>query len=525
LSGNRSTKRNVVWNTAGIAVEAATGFLVAPFLISRLGESTYGLWIVLGSLTGYFGLLSLGVRGAVGRHVAFHAARGDRARLDATVSCAVAMLGAVGGVAAGLLAATGPLLLRLFEVPPDQAESARLALLLVAANLGASLVANAFDATLWGYQRFDRLNAIDIPVTMLRAGATFLVIGTGGGLVALGVITLAATAAGGGAKAVAAFAHDRGLRVRPGAVTRGAVREIVGYGGWNLALVAAQISRTHLSPVLIGSALGLRFVTPFAVANRLLGFLGAFLSAVTGVLTPLATAAHAQNRADQLARLLLTGGQRSAVLAAGCVVLLVVLGAPLIVLWVGPHLAHAAPVLAVLALGELLPGTQYVACGVIQAKARHRLLAFGGMAETALVAGLSFLLIDEFGLTGAAVAIAVPGALCRGLVPMVVVCRSTGVPLGRYVRHVLLTPLLCTAVPGAGLAMLVGLAPPAGWFSLGGYAVAYLAAVAATYLVVVRPAGTLTRLRGLIRPRGESVGGPAPRKGVVPESATATAST
>lgn len=50
-----------VWNIAGMAVGILAGFVVAPFLVRRLGETSYGLWIPIGSLTGYFGLLDLGV--------------------------------------------------------------------------------------------------------------------------------------------------------------------------------------------------------------------------------------------------------------------------------------------------------------------------------------------------------------------------------------------------------------------------------------------------------------------------------
>ena len=63
--------RNVGWNWLGAATAMVCGFFVAPFLIHHLGDTGYGLWIVIGSLAGYFSLLDFGVRGAVGRHVAF----------------------------------------------------------------------------------------------------------------------------------------------------------------------------------------------------------------------------------------------------------------------------------------------------------------------------------------------------------------------------------------------------------------------------------------------------------------------
>ena len=63
--------RNIVWNWAGMIFEMVAGFLLAPYLVRRLGVTTYGLWIVIGAFTGYFALLDLGLRGSVGRQLAY----------------------------------------------------------------------------------------------------------------------------------------------------------------------------------------------------------------------------------------------------------------------------------------------------------------------------------------------------------------------------------------------------------------------------------------------------------------------
>src|SRR5436189_290178 len=43
----RVVVRNVVWNCASLVVQLLTGFVVAPFLVHRLGETRYGLWILI----------------------------------------------------------------------------------------------------------------------------------------------------------------------------------------------------------------------------------------------------------------------------------------------------------------------------------------------------------------------------------------------------------------------------------------------------------------------------------------------
>src|SRR5262249_38603781 len=159
--------------------------------------------------TSYFGLLDLGIRGSVGRHVAYHRARRDQGRVNETVSTATAVLAGVGvGGVLGTFACSA-FFFDLFDVPDTPVAGARVALFVVGVNLAASLVLNAFDSTLWGFQRFDWLNAVDMPTTVLRVGLTWYFVSHGGGLVALAVITLLLTLGNGTAKAALSFLEDR----------------------------------------------------------------------------------------------------------------------------------------------------------------------------------------------------------------------------------------------------------------------------------------------------------------------------
>src|SRR5438874_10869077 len=135
MKGKRKIVWNMVWNWGGMAVAMLAGLLVAPLLVRRLGDTTYGLWILMGSLTSYFGLLDLGVRGSVGRNIAYHRARHDMAGVNATLSTALALL-----CAAAVVALVGTLVLlavfpRVFDVRAADAAGCRLALLLVGVNV------------------------------------------------------------------------------------------------------------------------------------------------------------------------------------------------------------------------------------------------------------------------------------------------------------------------------------------------------------------------------------------------------
>src|SRR4029450_11781932 len=93
---------SVVSNWLAFVLTAAVGFVLAPYMVSRLGDSQYGLWVLVSSLVGYLGLLDLGVRGAVTRYVARHHGAGDDTAASRIVSTAL-FLFAITATAVGVV--------------------------------------------------------------------------------------------------------------------------------------------------------------------------------------------------------------------------------------------------------------------------------------------------------------------------------------------------------------------------------------------------------------------------------------
>ena len=52
-----------------LAVNIAVGIVLMPFTVHHLGQSDYGLWMLVASMTAYFQLLDLGYGNGVVRHL------------------------------------------------------------------------------------------------------------------------------------------------------------------------------------------------------------------------------------------------------------------------------------------------------------------------------------------------------------------------------------------------------------------------------------------------------------------------
>ena len=54
--------RNTIFNTIGRFWQILIGLVLIPYIVSHIGVERYGIWAIVGVLTGYFGLLDLGAK-------------------------------------------------------------------------------------------------------------------------------------------------------------------------------------------------------------------------------------------------------------------------------------------------------------------------------------------------------------------------------------------------------------------------------------------------------------------------------
>ena len=86
MFSSRVIVRNIFSNWAGFAVQVAVTFFLTPFVLSHLGDARYGVWMLVMSVTGYYGLLDLGFRSGLTQYLTRYLAVGDIDRMNSTAS-------------------------------------------------------------------------------------------------------------------------------------------------------------------------------------------------------------------------------------------------------------------------------------------------------------------------------------------------------------------------------------------------------------------------------------------------------
>src|SRR5205809_7913397 len=109
----------------------------------KLGDDGYGTWNLINSITGYLGLLVLGVPMASVRYFAQHVARGDVAKLNQAIGSCTALYLVLGGLALVLGVGMYAFFTLTYHIPPALHAAARwaffLLLLLVSVGLFAMM--------------------------------------------------------------------------------------------------------------------------------------------------------------------------------------------------------------------------------------------------------------------------------------------------------------------------------------------------------------------------------------------------
>ena len=108
MSKARIYARNLAANWIGYGANLAVMFFMSPFVVHTLGDTRYGVWSLIMSLTGYLGLVELGTRGGLGRYINYYLGKEDVPRVNGTINTAMFMFAGAGvllTVAAVILAA------------------------------------------------------------------------------------------------------------------------------------------------------------------------------------------------------------------------------------------------------------------------------------------------------------------------------------------------------------------------------------------------------------------------------------
>ncbi len=428
------TIRNIFSNWGSYGFSIVVTFFIAPYVVRHLGDTEYGVWSLVISLTGYLGLLDLGVRGAVTRYVARFHTQGNHKESNDVASAAMAIFVTAGILAVTVSAILAILVIPHMKVPPQYLVTAKIVLVITGVSVAASLINGVYGGVLVGLQRFDLTNIIEVVNTGLRAVAIVVALHGGYKIVALALIQLFFTLTRLGAGAVMAHRLYPELRVRLWTADRERLRLIFSFSVFSFLLHVSSSLIYATDSIVIGAYLPVTAITFYVIGGNLVEYARALVSGISQTMTPLASSIEARQDKHRLQELVLMSSRSGTMVAVPIALTFVLRGGTFIGLWMGHRYAElSGHVLWILALTIFFWAGNSPTAGIMLGLSKHKPIVPILLAEGLANLALSILWVKKMGILGVAWGTAVPNLMANLIFWPWYVQRTLGIRPLRYI--------------------------------------------------------------------------------------------
>lgn len=335
---HRRLTLNSISNVLRYVASVGITFFLTPIVLRSLGDSVYGVWVVILSVMGYAAIFELGVQPAMVKFIGQH--RNDPEKLSELVRAGFLFFSLLGLLTSVLFLIFLPHLIPNLVRDTVHTPYFRVALALMAVDILVLFVNRFFAGVLYGVQFYHAKNMIDIASWVMN-GVLVLTLVTRGGLLALAVAkTITDVLA-----LIATMVIAR--RVLPEIVSSARVGrrsfvDLFGFGGRIFMSATTTRLAAYGYPLIISSRLSSSATTFFSIPSRLAEYSREIGSALATGFMPMFSELESRKQHDLLRMIYLRYSRYILLVTAPLWILILVYGRPFIAIWLGSEYAAQA---------------------------------------------------------------------------------------------------------------------------------------------------------------------------------------
>ena len=402
--GRRILAKNSVLNFLGQILPMLVGVLTIPYIIRGLGPDGYGILSIAYMVLGYFGIFDLGLSRATVRFVAANLGPDQIHRVPELVWTSLLLLVSLGCVGGALLAICVPTAVtHWFKMPHSFVGQARVSLYILAASMPIMLSNDALRGVLEAAQRFDLVNCVKIPGSVLFYLLAALAIPFRihvPGIVLLLVLVRLTTS----------FVYlILCLRVFPGLrghvhFSRDAVRPLAGFGGWIMISNITGPIFGWMERFMIASFLSVGMLTYYSVPFDLVSKTLVFPTSIAAALFPYFSF-HGTKGVAMVSDVTSRGIKYLLLVTAPVTAMFIFFARDILQLWLGAKFAdQSTVVMQLIAVVFFFNCFSYIPYTSVQALGRPELKAILDLIMLPIYAVTAWWLMRRMGINGAALA-------------------------------------------------------------------------------------------------------------------------
>jgi O-antigen/teichoic acid export membrane protein len=410
-------------------------FFMMPFVIGSIGDRWYGLWILAGSFTGYFGFLDLGLSTANERFISRALGTGDSKEVNRVFNTCF-FLFLIAGMITILASVVIAAVTHHFVKDPNDAYVFRFIIMAVGIAMAISFPVRTFEGVLYAHVKFYVVNVIDTLKLILRTFLLVYFLSRGYGIITLAVISLSSEILQHTVIAVYVIRKFPEVRLGLGCFTRGMVRTLFGYSIYSFISNVADKLKYHLDAFVITGTLGLAMVTHYNIGSRIASYYLLLITAATALVMPIFSAFEGLGDYDQIREKFVFFTKLNVILSVFLGGSILIYGKAFIMRWMGVEYLDAYDVLLVLMIGAVVTTIQITSKSLLYGLSKHPMYALMVSVEGVANLVLSLILVRTHGIVGVALGTTIPAIIVNLFVLPAYANQVIGMPLWKYTRTV-----------------------------------------------------------------------------------------
>ena len=424
-------------------------FWLTPFLLHRIGQTDFGLWLVGTQVMFYFGLMDLGVVALLPRETAF--ATGKVRDLE-KASDLPELIGQTMRLVLWQLPLVSMGALIFWFLLPSEWTALRYPIAVVLLAFVLTFPLRIFGAVLHGLQDHAFLGRSGIYVYLLGTLATVLLVLAGWGLYALAIGWTVQQFSS------AAIGWNRLHRHYPGVLPRklpglgwSIVRKRFGQGSWVSLNQIAQVLLNGTDVLIVGKLFGPAAVVPFVITGKLIGVLSNQPQMLMAAAGPALSQMKMGESRERLSEVCIALSQAMLLLSGAVVCVVLVVNQGFIGSWVGPGEYGGFWLTALILASMLLHHWNRTIGYALFCFGYERRLCLTTLVDGVVSVGAVALFAALFGLIGAPIGMILGACLISLPLNLVALARESNVSI-----WALLQPLFAWFIRFVALAFAAG---------------------------------------------------------------------
>ncbi len=433
-----------------MVVVIAIGLVMTPFLLRNIGDRQMGMWMLVGSFTGFYGLLDFGITSAVSRYLTLGFTRNDVKACNSYAGIGFYLFLVIGVVAAAISVVVALIVYLVYN--KDVADIGVMAwvIVILGVNFMIDFPLRVFSGIITGCLRHDLNNVRQLVFRILGTGLTFGVVYHGGKIIEMSLAGFFMSILSAISFYWLAKKVFPPLRLSLKSIRREDFKPLFGYSIFTSLAQITDALRFQISGIVIAGFLSVEIIAHYGIAITLATYFQQTMLYCTGWLTNWFTRLEAKGDTEAIRKHALFAIKISVILSNFFAFGLIFWSVPFISRWVGPRFLDAYDPLLLLVFAMTFNGWFSPITRMLYATSKHHYYAIINAVEALLNIAIMLCLISAWGMSGIATGNFVSMFVSRIILIPLVAVFVMGIPAARYWDNfsvTLLKSLACLVLP------------------------------------------------------------------------------